>query len=126
MGRDERSVDRREGPGVLGSLNPFLETMSWENRLMRTLSVLVFVLACACRPQPVPTPPPTTDGGTAASCAIICDHLRDLGCPTAKPTPEGASCVVVCGNANTADSPVHWDLECRARAASCAAAEACR
>jgi hypothetical protein len=68
---------------------------------------------------PTPTPPPVP----GASCADACARLTALGCPGAKPTPRGASCVEVCQN--TLGSPVSLQTDCIARASDCPAANAC-
>jgi hypothetical protein len=78
-----------------------------------------FALLTACHVIP-PTPTPTG----AATCEDVCVRGRQLGCSYANPTPRGATCVEVCKDV-VAGGDFTLDLECRARAATCAAAEAC-
>lgn len=101
---------------------------------------ILILLALGCVrpvPPPNPNPPPpdpivdagVTEEETDASdkgrpCLAVCRNLLKLGCPAAKPTPEGASCTKVCEN--TLDSPIKWDLECRRTAVSCEAADRCQ
>lgn len=85
---------------------------------MRRALVLLLLAGCPAPPVP-PAPPPG-----AASCADVCQHYALLGCEAARPTAHGTSCTAVCQN--VIDSAVvPWDRDCRARAASCAEAEAC-
>lgn len=58
------------------------------------------------------------------SCAGWCTHATALGCPSAKPTVKGGTCVQVCTNVQT--GPAKWNLKCRVAAKTCAAAEACQ
>jgi hypothetical protein len=76
-------------------------------------------LMTACHVIP---PAPTPTG--AATCEDVCVRGRQLGCGYANPTPCGATCVEVCVDV-VAGGDFSLDLECRARAASCDAAESC-
>lgn len=87
------------------------------------LALLLLVLAGCPRPVPPPVPPGPADAA-AASCASMCARLADLGCPAAKPTPEGASCEKVCQNVQDSGL-ILWNLECRTRAPTCAAIDEC-
>lgn len=77
---------------------------------------LLLLLGCATTPPPTPTP---LDG-----CESYCAHMTDLGCEIAKPTPDGATCLDICKTVQ-ASTVVTWDLACRVRAESCAAADSC-
>lgn len=79
------------------------------------------LLVCACPPKPPPVPPAPPG---PSDCRAVCAHEADLGCEAAKPTAGGASCEAICENVQRS-SIIHWDLDCRARAASCAAIDRC-
>lgn len=87
---------------------------------MKHLACLWALLVCAACPPPKPPPPPPG----AATCQDVCRHYTELGCEAARPTAEGASCAEVCHNVQDS-TVVRWDLDCRARAVTCAAADAC-
>lgn len=87
---------------------------------MKHLACLWALLVCACPPTPRPPVPPPG----SATCADVCRHYGELGCEAARPTGAGAVCVDVCQNVQDS-TVVHWDLDCRARALTCAAADAC-
>lgn len=82
-------------------------------------AVFVGFALASCRTVP---PAPTPSG--AATCEDVCIHGRQLGCGYANPTPRGATCVEVCVDV-VAGGDFTLDLECRARAATCEAAESC-
>lgn len=76
-----------------------------------------------CTP-PVPTPiEPEPLPPAPASCASMCDRMRQLGCEEGKPTDGGASCEMVCENAE--QSPVPMPVACMAQARSCAQVPDC-
>lgn len=86
-----------------------------------TRAALVALLVGACSPQPFPLDPPRPpppDAGTLSDCELACARLAELGCPEAKPTPAGASCVDVCWNAEDS-GVVTLDPACVARTTSC-------
>lgn len=84
---------------------------------MRIFLLALLIAGCVHVPPPRPI-----DG--AATCADACNRGADLGCEFAKPTPQGSSCEEVCTLG--IDSQLFtFDLECRAKAPSCSAAEAC-
>jgi hypothetical protein len=85
-------------------------------------AIPLLVAACACASTPAPHPEPDTSA--RGSCSAVCANELRLGCPAAKPTPDGATCVAVCTNVQ-ASGIIRWDLACRARATSCDAADAC-
>lgn len=85
---------------------------------MKRLALLV-LLATGCPPPKPPVPPPG-----AATCADVCHHLAELGCPAAKPTPKGTPCTEVCANIQSS-GVITWNLDCRASAPSCDAADRC-
>jgi hypothetical protein len=88
---------------------------------MKRIAYLWALLLCACPPQP-PKPPAPPPG--AASCDDVCRHWAELGCEAAKPTADGVGCAEICRNVQDS-TVVHWDLDCRVRAATCAAADSC-
>lgn len=111
--------------------------------MTKTLALLAALALCACQschpivgpfPEPTPQPEPPDPWNDAAvdvgpapapggSCADACAKLAALGCPAAKPTPKGATCVEVCQN--TLGSPVSLQPDCVVRATDCPSAEAC-
>src|SRR6185437_1176232 len=98
------------------------------------IAMVVVLLGLCCQGCPKPTPVPVTpisvgdaawDGSTPATCLDLCRRGQALGCAWANPTPAGANCVDVCvNNQNARIAP--WDLNCRARATSCAAVDQCQ
>lgn len=94
---------------------------------MNTILALVsgaILGACTCTCTPPPRPPPSPAPDLDATCAVACARLRELECPDAEATPNGASCEAVCENVQ-GSGIVAWDLSCRARATSCAAVDSC-
>jgi hypothetical protein len=116
--------------------------------MIKAIAFLAALALCACQschpivgpfpePTPQPTPPDPWDGPgpdspadasppppvTGASCADACAKLAALGCPEAKPTAKGATCVEVCQN--TLGSPVSLQPDCVVHASDCPAAAAC-
>lgn len=93
---------------------------------------------CSSDPKPAPTPVPSGSGGSAEPggtggdagsggahpCERACARLAQLGCPEAKPTPGGGSCVSVCQNVEDSGI-VTLDPECVAKISSCAEIERC-
>ncbi len=71
-----------------------------------------------------PPAPEEVDGAAPSACSRACAKLAALGCPEAKPTTGGASCIQVCANAESS-GVVSLDPDCVSRAASCKAAVAC-
>ncbi|MBV9074163.1 MAG: hypothetical protein JOZ10_11055 [Acidobacteria bacterium] len=89
---------------------------------MKRLALLLLLAACP-KPTPGPTPvPAATDA--APTCASVCQHMAELGCPAAQPTPHGASCEDVCANLQASGSAA-YNLPCMLRATSCAAIDGC-
>jgi hypothetical protein len=119
--------------------------------MIKSLFALVALALCACQschpvigpfpPDPAPAPQPdppspwdaAPDAGPpapppapapAGACAAACSRLAALGCPEAKPTPNGATCTDVCLNAE--DSGVlSMQTDCVVQASDCPAARAC-
>lgn len=89
---------------------------------MKHLLLVLALCGCPKPAPPAPVPPRAADAGPA-TCAEVCDRLRELSCIDG-PTPEGARCEEVCGNIMDSGFLV-WDLDCRARAVSCDEIEAC-
>lgn len=96
---------------------------------MHKLLFLLLVVGCSgCPSAPLP---PATSGPVIplppegpATCASACERLKQLRCPAASQTAEGAACEEVC--LNVMDSGViSWNLDCRIKATSCAAVDAC-
>lgn len=96
----------------------------------RLHAVALFLLAiCSCHRGPCssvpgPTPRAMSSAAAAAPCAAVCAHMRTLGCAAATPTPKGASCEEVCITVQTS-GVVAWDLDCRSKAPTCDAIDAC-
>lgn len=74
----------------------------------------------------VPFPPSPIGVAGGSGCSAACAKLARLGCPEAKPTPKGASCVEVCANTQGDSSPVSLQTDCVVRAGSCDDAKACQ
>ena len=54
--------------------------------------ILIFAVA-ACWRVAAPATLPTGDAGTpAAGAAVVCAHLRTLGCPEGQPSKGGETC----------------------------------
>lgn len=81
-------------------------------------AVVILLGGCAT----VPTPPPPPLG--APSCDTACERLEQLHCPSAKPTPAGASCVQVCTNIEDSGY-VEYGVACVTNAESCDKADHC-
>lgn len=107
--------------------------------MIKAILLSISLLAATCahvdplKPEPSPAPPdvvpfpPDPVGVAGASgCAAACAKLAQLGCPEAKPTPKGASCVEVCANTQGDSSPVSLQTDCVVRAGSCDDAKACQ
>lgn len=96
------------------------------------IPLLCALAACSANPGPVPPPSPEADAGppledaSAArpTCSSYCVHMRALGCVQGTPTPHGATCEAVCGNAQ-ASTFAALDLRCGSAAKTCGAAAAC-
>lgn len=89
---------------------------------MRTTIGLLLLLACGCHPLPEPVDP--VDPAPDADCAEVCARMEFLGCESAKPTPEGTPCARVCQDIQDSGL-IQWNLNCRAAAVSCEAADNC-
>lgn len=88
------------------------------------LTVLFFSGCPGCPPPvpPPPPPPPVIDG--PATCADVCRRASELGCKGSDDIdPSGPTCLEVC--LTVQDGPALWNLDCRARAVSCAAFDDC-
>lgn len=72
----------------------------------------------------VPFPPSPIGASGSPGCEAACNRYAQLGCPEAKPTPRGASCVDVC--ANNEDGGISMHPDCVVRAGSCNDAKACQ
>ena len=87
--------------------------------MKRILFACLLALA-SCNPRPVPDPPIPP-----ATCADVCQHMAALNCAAATPTPRGAPCAAVCENVQNSGN-MTWNLNCRAKAATCDAVDACQ
>lgn len=83
---------------------------------MKKIFLIIALFAAACRPTAAP--PPSVDAG----CAAMCIHGRELGCEGAKDTTNGISCEERC---NVIAPVVGWHLDCRIKAPTCQAIDAC-
>ena len=92
--------------------------------MTRLIAAIVLALcASCCAPAYDPGPSPV-DAGTLDDCERACARLAELGCPEAEPTPEGATCVDVCWNAESS-GVVTLDPVCVAAINSCDELGAC-
>jgi uncharacterized protein len=111
-----------------------------EAALMAIAVLIVLAIAggacsgCSHNPTPAPTqptnvtdaaPPPYSPPDGPATCLDVCRNGQHLGCDWANNTSGGATCTDVCANAQSAPGIPPWDLDCRARATSCAAVDRC-
>jgi len=79
--------------------------------------IIFFLFGCgAVQPTPIVV--------ENATCEQVCKHMTALDCPSAQPTPNGASCVEVCENVQSSGM-IEWNLDCRAAAATCESADEC-
>lgn len=97
------------------------------------LLALVGCNGCQHNPPPHTTFPPPGDAaidysppppGEPATCLDVCRNGLRLRCSWAAATPNGASCVDVCAN-NQSAGIAPWDLDCRARATDCPGVDRC-
>jgi len=109
--------------------------------VIRSVLLLLFVAGCAGCPARGAAPSPSSSAPAAGKpspavvtvpdgmtpCAVYCAHLLALvpdgGCPGAKPSPEGKTCLDRCEA--TQNGIARYDLACRIAAPSCAAVDAC-
>lgn len=95
-----------------------MKTMKIDAILLAVIGLGVVCLAPACPPQPVSPPQPeVADAGAddaepvpacTTPCCTTCTILAAHSCPEGRPTARGASCEVVCHNAESAPAPMHW------------------
>lgn len=85
-------------------------------KLLVALALALSVAAACDGCGHIPPAPPTPGDGT---CAQVCTRGRELHCAWAEKTMQGHPCEDVCENANDPAGPIHWDMACRVRAASC-------
>ena len=87
-------------------------------------AVVLFVLSACCADNVGAARHGGHPTGTVVTCEDVCVARRALGCPAGKATPAGARCEEVCHNVQ--DSGIFvMDLECRAKAKTCEAMDAC-
>lgn len=70
--------------------------MSWREHLIAMSAVVLMVSVTVCRPTNAPATLDAPDGLAATNCQAACERMAALGCPEAKPTTAGLSCVQVC------------------------------
>ena len=87
------------------------------------LGMFLSSLFDGCKIQP-PSPPPDPLPEAGSTCQIVCNRFRQLDCEEAKPTHEGASCEMVCSNAEESGL-LDINSSCVVGADSCAAASNC-
>lgn len=88
---------------------------------MTAAAFVVFIDIASCKPPVVVAPVEPDTGGT---CEDWCAHAYELRCEATKATEGGGSCTDVCHNLQTSGF-AHFNLGCRRKATSCAAAEEC-
>lgn len=86
--------------------------------------LLILAPSCATLPLPPPEPVHPTDPTLSADCRGACERGWAMSCEWAEPSPHGGACEERCASVQESGL-VTWDLECRVRAPSCSAADAC-
>ena len=100
----------------------FREALAMTPRLH---AAALFLLAlCSCHRAPCVVSTPSASPDPVAACSSACSRMRALDCPSANPTDRGATCEEVCVTVQRGGI-VTGNLDCRARAATCAAIDAC-
>lgn len=85
----------------------------------------VFLLsACATYQEVTPAPERPPPVSSPDACHDSCETRRRLHCPSAEPTPAGASCEAVCQNAESSGY-TSINPRCLARITACDQEEAC-
>lgn len=87
---------------------------------MKKYLCVCVLAACSAFPSSTKTTPPGGDDapGTADDCLASCTTRLSLHCPSANPTPAGASCVDQCLNVETSGyTTMH--PRCLAKITSC-------
>lgn len=90
-------------------------------------SVLATLAACPPVPGPGPEPEPPRppyNPQAEATCASVCEHWAELGCPEAEPSPGGETCEAVCERVQ-GSGIIEWNLACRAAIDSCDQVDSC-
>jgi hypothetical protein len=90
---------------------------------MKNAALILALVLGACNLPPGPLPPDPTPYPDDLTCVDACQRLRQLGCKEAAPTNDGATCEMVCENAQASPSPL--PVACISRAITCPAAESC-
>lgn len=90
------------------------------------LELVLFASAC---PPPTPAddpepPPPRYEPDAGATCASVCSHWAELGCPEADDSPGGESCEAVCTRVQESGI-IEWNLACRAAINDCGQVDSC-
>ncbi len=77
--------------------------------LLMALNLAVVLAMCSTPKHPIdgPGPQPIIKADGGATCEDMCDHLTELGCPEAEPTPGGHSCEFVCEETMEAGQDLH-------------------
>lgn len=86
------------------------------------LQIVAALLLMACDPKPLPPPPPTIDAGQHATCADACARWEALGCESGRVRDR---CVAACTVVQAHPEVLVWNLDCRARVASCGEIDHC-
>lgn len=86
--------------------------------MIRSGYAIWLLAVCACGGYQPPNPSP----GDIDACAAKCARLAELGCETAGPTPEGATCEDRCETAERSGYTTTHPA-CVAEATSCEDAE---
>lgn len=97
------------------------------HQLLIALFCSLLGLACVPHPSPGPVPPPPgprSDAG-GVTCADACQHVLDMQCAWAQPTPDGHTCLDVCRSAEES-GVVAWNVGCVFQASTCGEADRCR
>jgi hypothetical protein len=78
---------------------------------MKTTITIALLAAIGCGGTPNPPPPSKMPDGSKANCQTAFENLQVIGSDLATPTPEGATFVEVCINAQSTPA-ARLDVRC--------------
>jgi len=94
--------------------------------VVMTVFLVSLISSCTPRPPVPPQPIPVIESDAKElTCADACEHLWNMKCKSAEPTPKGATCLEVCENVRSS-GVIALNLKCLTTAPSCKAADECQ